>query len=100
MATKKCAFYFQKEKLKLREKFPGGKFNSFQSVLQHFFFVCGQEDFSPFKNRQAPLCKILPGFEIASRPVFPSDGAVKLSGLRQATSAVIQLDKAAAIHFV
>lgn len=96
----KRAFYFQKEKFKPGEKFPGEKFNSFQSVLQHFFLVCGQEDFSPLKNRQAPLCKMPLGFEIASRPVVPSDGAVKLSGPREATDAVIQLDKEASCYFL
>lgn len=68
----KYAFLFKRKNSKPGEKFPGGKLNSFKVFLQHFFLVCGQEDFFPLKNKQALLCRVPLGFMIDFRPGEPS----------------------------
>lgn len=60
----------------------------------------GQEGFCPLKPRQAPLYKVPLGFEIASRLLVPSDGAMKLPEPCEATNAVIQLDQEASLAVV
>lgn len=91
-------FIFKRKNSNLERNSQEGSFNSFQSILQHFFVVCGQEDFSLLKTGR--LCKISLGFERASRPMVPSGGAMKLSGPQEATNAVIHLDKESSCGFL